>query len=705
MAFSKRAQAGKIVNRPQGGGNSKAGIPSSIGRNRQLVFKLKSRSYTPSNIKKLNGIMTDGPISGAIVTIKSMNGTLLGTTTTNSVGEFSFNSNSLLSNTYYLIETSSGTDTITNLFIEVGLTLLMKTSADGTANVVLSPVSTILKEMIGTNLSELSTSQIDTLVSQNKLALGNYLKTGTDSINNIETTNFFNTNNVSLYKENAAIYSYLRTTYEIELNIYDERNPITELANALTTGNANNGIGGLITTNTSFTKYTNNQPINNGGTTVSTLINSLSTAQTINAVSETLQTTYAAVEYPKQYNLDLIHTISVPLAQSPYGIAIDTTGRFLTYSKGVDGFKIQDLSNNAILLDISGNRITTGSQLGFDLTMNDKFVIVGSNMSGISTSEFAGKGYCQIYKKTQANPYWEYMTTISGETVNDKFGFGMSIYNDELMVSSNARNYADVSGQVQIFKLNADTNGYSRIFDISGESERSALGANNGCSIYENYAVIGSSRAKYDQNNNISCGKAIVLKKVSGTWSKMADVFPPSKYVTGEKGNFNNDGTLKDPSGSSQYKIAFGFSVGITNQYLAVGGFFYSDMSGSTVLKSCCGAVFLYKLSGNFWEYLTIFVGDEIKGNYGYDIQITDDFLVVSAVETNTTSSARAVGSVYIYERGPYDTWGFKKKIRNPLLGQNSISTFGYKIDLKTDYLAVTDSNSKMYVYKKNEII
>jgi hypothetical protein len=703
MAFSKRAQAGKIANRPQGGGNSKAGIPSSIGRNRQLVFKLKSRSYTPSNIKKLNGKMIDGPISGAIVTIKSMNGTLLGTTTTNSVGEFSFNSNSLLPNTYYLIETSSGTDTITNLFIEVGLTLLMKTSADGTANVVLSPVSTILKEMIGTNnLSELSTSQIDTLVSQNKSALGNYLKTGTDSINNIETTNFFNTNNIDLYKENAAIYSYLRTTYEIEQNIYDERNPITELANALTTGNANNGIGGLITTNTSFTKYTNNQPLNNGGTTVSQLITEMSTSQTINAVSTTLQTTYTDVEYPKQYNLDLIHTISVPPLQSPYGIAIDTTGRFLTYSKGVDGFKIKDLSNNAILLDIPGNRITTGSQLGFDLTMNDQFVIVGSNMSSTSTSEFAGKGYCQIYKKTQAPSYWEYMTTISGETVKDQFGFGMSIYNDELMVSSNARNYADVSGQVQIFKLNADTDGYSRIFDISGESERSSLGANNGCSIYENYAVIGSSRAKYNQNNNISCGKAIVLKKVSGTWSKMTDIFPPSKYVTGEKGNFNNDGTLRDPSGSSQYKIAFGFSVGITNQYLAVGGFFYSDMSGSTVLKSCCGAVFLYKLSGNSWEYLTIFVGDEIKGNYGYDIQITDDFLVVSAFESGKNT---AVGSVYIYERGPYDTWGFKKKIRNPLLGQNLSSSFGYKIDLKTDYLAVTDSNNKMYVYKKNEII
>ena len=422
----------------------------------------------------------------------------------------------------------------------------------------------------------------------------------------------------------------------------------------------------------------------------------MSTAGTIGAVSNTLQTTYANVDYPKQYNLDLIHDISLSSLQSPYGIAIDTTGRFLTYSKGTLGFKIKDLSNNTILLDVSANTDASGSQLGFDLTMNDQFVVVGSNRSA-SNSSFAGKGYCQIYKKIESNPYWQYMTTISGETANDEFSFGMSLYNDELMVSSRNRNYADVSGQVQIFKLNAGSNSHTKIFDISGESERSILGANNGCSIYENYAVIGSCRAKY---NNISCGKAIVLKKLGGTWSKMTDIFPPTKYLTGVKGHYNSNGTIKDLSNTSQ--MLFGFSVGITNTHLAVGGYYYSDMSGSTVLKSRCGAVFLYELSGNSWDYLTTFIGDEVKGSYGYDIQLTDDFLVVSAFESGKNT---AVGSVYIYERGPYNTWGFKKKIINPLLKQPGYSTFGYKIDLKTDYLAVTDSYSEMYVYKKNEII
>ena len=94
MAFSKRAQAGKIVNRPQGGGNSKSGIPSSIGHSSQLIFRLKARSYvSPANNKKaISGSLLEGPISGATVALKALNGTILAITTTDTNGNFSFNS-------------------------------------------------------------------------------------------------------------------------------------------------------------------------------------------------------------------------------------------------------------------------------------------------------------------------------------------------------------------------------------------------------------------------------------------------------------------------------------------------------------------------------------------------------------------------------------------------------------------------------------
>lgn len=703
MAFSKRAQAGKIVNKPTGGGNSKSGIPSSIGRNRQIVFRLKSRVYTPVLRRKINGKFVDGPISGAIITLKSLNGTILGVTTTDSNGNFSFNSESLEPSTYYLLESSSGTDTVTNLQIEVGLVLLMKTGIDKTANVVLSPLSTILKEMIGNNISSLTTSQIDAIVTQNKNAFGEYLNTSNDVLNNIETTDFYTTNNVDLYKENAAIYSYLRTTYEIEENTYDERKPITELVTKLATGSTNDfqSIGGLLISDSTFSKYTNNLTIGNyNNQTVSALISSLSSSSNITSVDSVLSNAYRNVEYPKQYDLQLIKDISGFVS---YGVTIDSTGQFVAYSNGVNGGFIRDLSNDTDVLNIDN---PSGSQLGFDMTGNDQFIVAGSRLSSAG-SQYNQKGHVQIYKRIQSPPYWEFMTSISGETVRDSFGgSGLSIYNNELMVASYERSYSDVSGQVQIFSLDASNNTFTRIFDISGDIPRSILGANNGCSIYENYAAIGSSRSGYLSNASpIKCGKVIVLKKTNGTWAKMADVYPPRKYVNGEKGHYDNSGNIKDPSGRQMF---FGFSVGITNTNLAVGGYYYSDMSGNTVLKNRCGAVFLYELSGNTWEYVTTFLGDDDRGDYGYDIQISNDFLVVCAYNTNSNIlDNKYWGSVYIYEKGPYNTWGFKKKLVHPLFGNKSnqlVSTFGYKVDLKSDNLVVTDNVNNVYVYKKVEI-
>jgi hypothetical protein len=469
----------------------------------------------------------------------------------------------------------------------------------------------------------------------------------------------------------------------------------------LNTDGSSDSIGGLLTSDSAFTKYTNNLTIGNtSDQTVTSLISSLSGAANVNSANAVLQAAYQGVEYPKQYDLQLIKDIS---GIKSYGVSIDTTGRFVTYSKSSNGFYIRDLSDDLIVLDISG---ISGSQVGYDLTGNDYFIATGSNISSVG-GPFSGKGYVLIYKKTTEPPYWEYMTTISGETANDQFSFGMSIYNNELMVSSMFRNYADVSGQVQIFSLDASANTFTRIFDISGDIPRSILGSNNGCSIHQNYAAIGSSRSGYQSESSpIKCGKVIVLKKdLSGNWTRMVNVDPPEKYVTGEKGHYDLSGTKKDPSGNEMY---FGFSVGITDTHLAVGGYYYSDMSGNTVLKSRCGAVFLYELSGNSWEYVTTFLGDDARGDYGYDIQLSNDFLVVGANNTNSNIAGnKYCGSVYVYEKGPYGTWGFKKKLVHPLFNQSSsgtTKTFGYKVDLKENNLVVTDGGNNVYIYKKVEI-
>jgi hypothetical protein len=337
MAFSKRAQSGKIINRPQGGGPIKSGIPSSIGHNRQIVFKLKSRVYSKKSRKNLNGRLSDGPISGATITLKSLNGTTIDTTITDTNGYFAFNADALQPNTYYLLESSLGKDIVTNINT-IGLSLLMKTANDNTANVVISPVSTILKTMVSSDnasLNTLTTSQIDALVSQNKTDLNVYLETGNNSINNIESIDFYASNNLDLYKENAAIYSYLMTTNEILANTLDEREPIIELVDTITRQQVNpqQNIGGLLISGLS--SYANTLTVSNNGQTLTDTITSINTATTTQSLNTILSSVYSETTYPKQYDWDLIKTIDV--SNSAYGIGVDTSGRYISYTSQGNG--------------------------------------------------------------------------------------------------------------------------------------------------------------------------------------------------------------------------------------------------------------------------------------------------------------------------------------------------------------------------------
>lgn len=708
MAFSKRAQVGKIVNRQQGGGPSKAGIPSSIGRNSQLIFRLKARSYaSPAKKALLYGALIDGPITNSTITLKSLDGTILGITTSTSTGEFSFSSNLLQPNTYYIIETSSGTDTVTNLQIIVGLTLLLKTDSTGNGNIVVSPVSTILQEMIASDvnsLSTLTTEQIDTLVLQNKTLLSNYLSTNSTDIANIETTNFLKTNDVDLYKENAALYSYLMSTSEVAENTLDERQPIVELVNILKGSTSTEPtIRGVLSSE--LTSYTDSLTVNNNGDTINNLINGINSESSITNINNSLTTSYTNVSYPKQY--DWVLTKNIVVDNSAYGVGIDPSGRYLAHTRDqripnngkIVGI-IYDLSNNSEVAIPNVTNDTSGEL--FDLTMNDKYVVVGTNATKTSQTSFAqGKGYVRVYKRTGET--WASMIDISGTISGDSFGYGLGLNGDNLIVSAYRSSlYNDASGVTRIYELNSSTNTATQVVaDIVGEPG-SFLGANDGTAISSKYAVIGSSRSKkVESNTNYSSGKALVYKKGNnGSWTLMQTIYPETKYLNGEKGHFNTDGSVKDPSSAH---LTFGFSTSITDEYLAIGAYFYSDVSGS-LIKSKTGYVSLYKINAaeTNWDYITTFVGEHANGNYGYDIKLTKDFLFVSAL--NYKNATNVYGMVYVYEKGPYNAWGFKNKLINPLTTSTLTSSFGYKMDMNGEYLAVADGLKNFYLYKKTEL-
>jgi hypothetical protein len=497
------------------------------------------------------------------------------------------------------------------------------------------------------------------------------------------------------------------TTSEVAENALDERQPIVELVSILK-GSISSETNIRDVLSSELTSYTDSLTVNNNGDTINDLITGINSQTSITTINTALSNSYTDVSYPKQYDWGV--TYNKVVNGNAYGIGIDPSGRYLAYTKiqtepnrGKIVGIIYDLSNNVEVTSIPNVVNDTSGEL-FDLTMNDKYVVVGTSIAKTSQTSFAnGKGYVRVYKRTGET--WVSMIDISGTSSGDGFGYGLGLNGDNLIVSAfKSSLYDDASGVTRIYELNSSSNTATQVVDdIKGEPGKS-LGANDGTAISSKYAVVGSSKSiKSESGINYSSGKAIVYKKgTNGRWTFMEIIYPETKYLNGAKGHFNTDGSPKDPSSVT---LSFGFSTSITDEYLAIGAYYYSDVSGS-LIKSRTGYVSLYKINADEtkWEYITTFVGEYANGGYGYDIKLTKDFLFVSALDYKKASKLN--GIVYVYEKGPYNAWGFKNKLINPLTTPplSLTSSFGYKMDTNGEYFAVTDSVQNVYVYKKTEL-
>ncbi|MDQ6479265.1 T9SS type A sorting domain-containing protein [Dyadobacter sp. LHD-138] len=286
----------------------------------------------------------------------------------------------------------------------------------------------------------------------------------------------------------------------------------------------------------------------------------------------------------------------------------------------------------------------------------------------------------------------------SGRSVDDEFGSAVAIsgnyavvgarYDDEdslglnpMMNSGAAFIFQKVEGKWQkVRKINASRRTSEAYF---------------GCAvaIYGNYIVVGAHRDTENQFN--SAGAAYIFEKDeggTGNWGEVKRIVAPVR---------------------TEYGDAFGFSVGISNDYVIVGapGEDQDAHESNTINDS--GSAFIYKRDNggaNNWgivKKITAPVRDA-GDSFGYSVSISNDYAVVGAnwegEDANEGNTMPGSGSVYLFNKfvGGENNWGLFKKLTATARSEHAY--FGCSVSIEGNFVVVgaSGANGSAYVFEKD---
>lgn len=323
--------------------------------------------------------------------------------------------------------------------------------------------------------------------------------------------------------------------------------------------------------------------------------------------------------------------------------------------------------------DVAEVPLNISKVIAFDGASNDNFgesVAVSGNYIVIGArnddDNGSSSGSAYIYKK-QANgtSIQIQKLTASDAASGDQFGKGVSISGNYVVIGAylNDDNGTD-SGSAYIFK----NNGSDIFTEIQKLTASNATGNDKfaeAVSIDGNYVVVGSQNADifgYDS------GSAYIFKNVS-------DVFTEVQKLIASDINIGDN---------------FGYSVGISGNYVVVGSHL-SDTNGTD-----SGSTYIYKNNGsdNYIEIQKLTSSDATPSdNFGYSVGISDDYVVVGAINNDDNGSDS--GSVYIFKNSVSDIYTEIKKLTSS--DAAAYDNFGYSVGVSGDNIIASASGKNTF--------
>lgn len=268
---------------------------------------------------------------------------------------------------------------------------------------------------------------------------------------------------------------------------------------------------------------------------------------------------------------------------------------------------------------LSPGDLPSNAFFGCSVSIVKDYLIVGAradNDNGLNS----GSSY--IYKKVSGNN-WSLVKkiTASDGDSNDFFGRSVGIYGDYAVVGA----YADDDNGYQSGSAYVFYKDYNGDIDSWGQSQKilPLKGQNNAffgnaVSIYGDYIAVGAFRKDSDYTNE---GAVYLFKRYGSSWIQSNILYP------------YND--LNDHSG-----YLFGTSVDLKERYLIVG---YPGNNSSRGAAD----VFCRK---NDWQFVSKITdsGSSAGDNFGFSVGVSNNYICCGAPEYD--GSGTDTGSVIIYE-------------------------------------------------------
>ncbi|MCB0494553.1 MAG: T9SS type A sorting domain-containing protein [Cyclobacteriaceae bacterium] len=348
-----------------------------------------------------------------------------------------------------------------------------------------------------------------------------------------------------------------------------------------------------------------------------------------------------------------------------------------------------------------------GAAFGYDISQDGNYLIVGAKDEVVNNVR---SGAAYIYHFESGD--WVEQAYLLPDTANDNefFGISVALSGDFAMVGANGNDEIGTnSGIAYVYKRSGDS--WSLYQSLTPESLKSFDEFGISIDISNNVAVVG---AYSDATNGLFAGAAYVFEYTNSQWVETAKLLPAEvesedKFgrsvdtdgkriivcrVLGDEqgadsgvayifskddaGNWQQEAKLLAPDGEANDR--FGRSVGIANEYAAVGAVLDDDNGNNS------GSAYIFRKTSEGWVFQDKVIPSdgEAEDFFGYALAFSPGYLLVGAL--NKDGSSSNTGAAYLFSQNG-SSWSELQKFSAP--EETELANFGESVDINEKWITI----------------
>ncbi len=344
---------------------------------------------------------------------------------------------------------------------------------------------------------------------------------------------------------------------------------------------------------------------------------------------------------------------------------------------------ISTWSNDQKLVPSSTREL--GARFGASVAISGDYCVVGAPYEDVNSGH-TNDGAAYVFEYNSSTGNWDQVARLFDTDAEDDdlFGYSVGISGDILIVGApyqdydaNGLNFKEDAGAVYMYERIAGTWTLANKVVSNDRDDDDHFGWD--VDFNSSYALVGAPDEDDDVNGNnqeLGAGSAYLIKKSSGNYSQHQKIVPSDR----------DDGDR------------FGYSVGITSNYLIVGADLDEDDESGTDALSDAGSAYLFELDGTSWVQDDKIDGEnrEEGNRFGSSVDIDGTNAIVGEFSDDTDAgggnSKTNAGTADIFKRNSSSTnWDSENKIDASDRAKDD--EFGWSVALNGDYAIVGAPN------------